>query len=331
MSNPVLVEVTRGQRVESCHAGAFIVIDGDGKVVTSAGDIAQPVFPRSAVKAFQALPLLESGAVDRMGFTEAELALAISSHSGEEEHAATAAAMLAKAGREAGCLECGTHWPMGEAASRRLAVSGGTPTALNNNCSGKHAGFVCLCCDMGVDPAGYVKADHKLQRMLADTMHEMTGVPHTADNRGTDGCSIPTYAVPLRSLASAFAKFSSGVGIGPERIKASRRLQAAAAAHPFMVAGTGRFDTRAMSLLGRRIFTKTGAEGVFCAAFPDLGYGVALKCEDGAGRAAEVVMAALIARYVPMSVEEEAAFKPLLNPRLINWNGIEVGQVRFVG
>jgi L-asparaginase II len=329
MSNPILVEVTRGQSVESRHAGAYVVMDGDGKVVVSAGEVGQPVFPRSAVKAFQALPLLETGAADHLGFSDAELALAISSHSGEEEHAATAAAMLAKAGRDATCLECGSHWPMGDAATRKLAASGAQPTALHNNCSGKHAGFVCLCCDMGADPAGYIQSDHKLQYMLADVMTEMTGVRHDADNRGIDGCSIPTYAIPLQALASAFAKFSSGAGLGPERIKASRRLQAAAAAHPFMVAGTGRFDTRAMTLLGRRVFTKTGAEGVFCAAFPDLGYGVALKCADGAGRAAEVVMAALIARYVPMSEAENAAFQPLLAPKLINWNGIEVGQLQF--
>jgi L-asparaginase II len=331
MTNPVLVEVTRGPVAESLHTGSYVVMDADGAIVASAGEIMRPVFPRSAVKAFQALPLLESGAADRLGFTPAELALAISSHSGEEEHAATSAAMLAKAARDVGCLECGTHWPMGDAATRKLAGAGGKPSALHNNCSGKHAGFVCLCCDMGIDSAGYVQPDHKLQRMLADTMHEMTGVRHGSDNRGTDGCSIPTYAVPLKSLASAFAKFSSGVGLGPERIKANRRLQAAAALHPFMVAGTGRFDTRAMTLLGRRAFTKTGAEGVFCAAFPELGYGVALKCEDGAGRAAEVVMAALIARYVPMSETETATFAPLLTPKLINWNGIEVGQLRFVG
>jgi L-asparaginase II len=331
MSNPILVEVTRGQRVESQHAGAYVVMDGDGKVVSSAGEIDWPVFPRSAVKSFQALALLESGAADRLKFSEAELALAISSHSGEPEHVAAAAGILAKVGRDVGCLECGTQWPSREIAFRKLASSGQGATALHNNCSGKHSGFVCLACDMGVDPAGYIQPEHKVQKILADVMTQMTGTPHTADNRGTDGCSIPTYAVPLQALARAFAKFSSGVGIGPERLKASRRLQAAAVAYPFMVAGTGRFDTRAMTLLGRRIFTKTGAEGVFCAAFPDLGYGVALKCEDGAGRAAEVVMAELIARYVPMSAEEAAAFKPLRNPMITNWNGIDVGQVRFAG
>ena len=134
MSNPILVEVTRGNAVESRHAGAYVVMDGEGKIVASAGDIAQPVFPRSAIKAFQALPLLESGAADRLGFTPAELALAISSHSGEEEHAATSAAMLAKAGRDTGCLECGAHWPMGEAAARKLAISAASSPCSARNC-----------------------------------------------------------------------------------------------------------------------------------------------------------------------------------------------------
>lgn len=328
MENPVLAEVTRGAVVESRHRGAAIVVDAEGAVVLALGDVERPVFPRSAVKALQALPLLESGAADRYGLTPAEIALAVSSHSGEILHAQTALSMLRKAGRDAGCLECGAHWPMGEEAARELARSGAQPTALNNNCSGKHAGFVCLACELDGEPAGYVGAAHPVQRAVRDAMEAVTGARHDPEQSGTDGCSIPTYAVPLRALALGFARFGSGHGLGPARAEAARRIRAAAAAHPFMVAGTGRFDTLLMERLGARAFVKMGAEGVYCGALPELGYGFALKCDDGGVRGAEVAMLALVERLLPLAEAERAALSPLREHILKNWNGIEVGRVR---
>ncbi len=331
MSDPILVEVTRGPVVESAHRGAVCVMDGDGKVVLALGDVHRPIFPRSAVKALQALPLVESGFADSYGLTADEIALAVSSHSGEPVHAETAARMLAKAGRDMSCLECGAHWPMGEKAARALAASGGKPTALHNNCSGKHAGFICLACGLDEEPEGYIQPGHAVQRAIAGAMEEMTGAAHGADSMGIDGCSIPTYAIPLTALARGFARFATGAGLGRERARAATRIRLAVAAHPHMVAGAGRFDTRIMQALGARIFTKTGAEGVFCAAIPELGLGVALKCDDGGTRAAEVAMAALVAKFLPLSEEEQRALAPLLSPSLRNWNGIEVGRVRPAG
>lgn len=328
MENPVLAEITRGNTVESRHRGAAIVVDADGKVVFEVGDVERPVFPRSAVKAIQALPLFESGAADKYGFTEAEIALAVSSHSGEPLHAETSLRMLRKAGRDAGCLECGVQWPMNEAAARTIARSGAEPSALNNNCSGKHAGFVCLSCALDEDPAGYVKPGHAVQQAVRAALEEVTGARHSADHMGTDGCSIPSYAVPLKALALGFARIGTGHGLEPERAKAAARIRKAVAANPFMVAGTGRFDTRAMELLRERIFTKTGAEGVYCGAIPELGYGIALKCDDGAGRAAEVVMAEMLRRFLPMDDATATAFAPLRETVLKNWNGIEVGRVQ---
>lgn len=328
MENPVLAEVTRGNTVESRHRGSVVVVDADGAVVFSAGDVARPVFPRSAVKAIQALPLLESGAADRFALSEAEIALAVSSHSGEPAHAETSLGMLKKAGRDAGCLECGAQWPMNEAAARAIAKAGAQPSALNNNCSGKHAGLVCLACELDEDPAGYVKAGHAVQQAVRGALEQVTGASHSPDRMGIDGCSIPSYAVPLRALALGFARIGTGHGLAPERARAAARIRKAVAAHPFMVAGTGRFDTRVIEQLRERIFIKTGAEGVYCGALPEQGYGIALKCDDGAGRAAEVAMAALIARFLPMSETETAAFAPLREGVLKNWNGIEVGRVR---
>ena len=321
----ILVEVTRGNLVESRHAGACVVVDTAGQVVFGLGDTEAAVYPRSAIKALLALPLVETGAADRLGLTDGELALACSSHSGEPIHTETAASMLAKADRDVSCLECGTQWPMRDAAARALAAAGREANALHNNCSGKHSGFVCLACDQGQDPAGYIRPDHPTMRMVTAAVAEATGAQLDDSNRATDGCSIPTYAIPLHSLALAFARFGTGVGFTSDRARAAARLRAAVAAKPVLVAGTGRFDTRLMSALGDRVFSKTGAEGVFCLALSELGLGIAVKCDDGAGRAAEVVTAALIARFLKPQNDE---FSRLQQPDLINWNGINVGQIR---
>jgi L-asparaginase II len=331
MSNPIAVEVTRGARVESFHRGAGAVVDAEGRDVLAFGDVERPVFPRSAVKALQALPLIESGAADKYALTDAEIALACASHSGEPEHVAAAAHMLAKAGTDLRALACGAHWPSGPAAARALARSGAEPSALHNNCSGKHAGFICLACARRISPEGYETPEHPVQREIKSTLEEIVEETLGEDRGGIDGCSIPTYAIPLRALARGFARFGTGRGFGPIRAAAARRLRAAVAAHPLMVGGTGRFDTDVMTLLGARAFTKTGAEGVFCAALPELGLGLAVKADDGAGRAAEVMIAALIWRFLPMSESEGAGFARFVAPRLTNWRGIEVGRIRPAG
>jgi L-asparaginase II len=331
MTNPVLVEVTRGALVESAHRGAGAVVDADGRVVMAFGDAERAVYPRSAVKALQALPLIESGAADRLGLSGKEIALACASHSGGDDHVATARAMLAKAGYDERTLECGAHWPLGEDEARALARSGRTPTALHNNCSGKHAGFVCLSCAMGVDPKGYVAPDHPVQREVAASIEAMTGARLSEDMRGVDGCAIPTYAVPLVALARGFARLATGHGLSQERGKAVARIRAAVAAHPVTVAGRGRFDTEMMSLLGPRVFSKSGAEGVACAALPESGLGLAVKADDGAGRAAQVMIAALIRRFGDLDEQTEARLAPFVSPRLSNWNGAGVGLLRPAG
>lgn len=335
MDNPVLVEVTRGGLTESRHRGALIVMDADGGVVLSIGNTDAPVFPRSAVKAFQALPLVEGGFADQFGLTDAELALCCSSHSGEAHHAAASASMLAKAGREVDCLECGSHWPMYDKAARALAVSGQQPSALHNNCSGKHAGFVCLSCGLDEDPKGYVNANHRVQREIKGALEDMTGAAHRVDQVGIDGCSIPTYAIPLKAMALGFARFGAGGGkgavMGPDRVRAAARIRAAVAANPAMVAGTGRFDTVVMEALGPGAFTKTGAEAVFCGTLPELGLGIALKIDDGATRASEAVMATLLSRYLKPEGQGAAVLDRIARLGMRNWNGLDVGEVRIAG
>lgn len=336
MSNPVLIEAWRGGAVESQHRGAIAIVDAQGTVHTALGDIDRPVFPRSAIKVLQALPLVASGAADALGLSDAELALACASHGGEAMHTATAASMLAKAGLDESVLECGAHWPYHDAALKALARSGGEPTALHNNCSGKHAGFVCLGCTMAGtrgDAArgflsGYVAPEHAVMREVGAAIEATTGTPLAAAPRGTDGCSIPTYAIPLRALARAFARVATGEGLSTGHACAAQRLRRAVAAAPLMVAGTGRMDSRVMAALGERVFCKVGAEGVYCAAFPTLGLGVAIKADDGnTARACEVMMAAVIEALLPLHDDDAALLRSLSDVTLKNWRGIEVGRL----
>ncbi|BCH11048.1 asparaginase [Mesorhizobium sp. 131-3-5] len=328
MANPVLIEVLRGAIVESAHRGAVAVFDADGKPVLEIGDTSKPVFPRSAVKAIQALPLVETGAADAYGFGNRELALACASHSGEPEHVELARSMLARAGLDGSALECGAHWPSNHAAEIALARAGGSPNALHNNCSGKHSGFLCTCVHSGIAHSGYVKAGHALQEMVRDAMQSVTGAVHGADERATDGCSIPTYAVPLRSFALGFARMATTNGFGPERAKAAKRLLAACMAEPFFVAGTGREDVALMEAAPGRIFAKGGAEGVHCAAIPELGLGIALKCDDGAHRASEAMVAAVLAKLLCADEALAARLIELANAPIQSRIGAKVGAVR---
>jgi L-asparaginase II len=328
MSNPVLVEVLRGSLVESRHRGAVAVVDADGAVVLTLGDVAAPVYPRSAIKALQALVLVESGAADRFGFGNEELALACASHGGEPAHVAGVERMLRQAGLDVSALACGAHWPLHQPSARALARAGETASALHNNCSGKHAGFLCAACAMAADPRHYVEPTHPVQREVKAALEALGGATIPDERRAIDGCSVPTWALPLRDLARAFARFATGRGLPPQRAAAARCLRAACAAKPWFVAGSGRFCTEIMGHFGERVLVKTGAEGVFCGAFPDLGYGIAIKCDDGQGRAAEVVMAALIARLLRSDDADRLFLARFVRPELRNWHGTPVGGLR---
>jgi len=217
-------------------------------------------------------------------------------------------------------------------AARRRRVAraraGQTPSPLHNNCSGKHAGFLCLACASGWDARDYEQAAHPVQRAAKAAIAEVIGAALGEDVCATDGCSIPTYAAPLRALALGFARLATGVGLAPRRAAAAKRIFAAVAANPAMVAGEGRFDTEVMRLFGPRVFVKTGAEGVYCAALPELGLGLAVKADDGATRAAQAMIATLIRRFLPVDEDDRARLGPFAAPILRNWNGIAVGSLR---
>jgi len=327
MTNPVLVEVTRGERIESRHRGAVAVFDAAGQALLTLGDVEFPVYPRSAVKALQALPLVESGAADAFGFGARELALAQASHSGEPAHVAGVAAMLAAIGLDETALECGSHMPTHSASAAELIRAGTRPSQLHNNCSGKHANFLAVAQHLGVDHRGYVGPHHPVQELIRAALVDLTGAAHEADACGTDGCSIPTYAVPLAALARGFARFASGAGMSGGRAAAARRIFEAAVQEPYYVAGTGRFDTYAMTILEGAALVKGGAEGVHCAAIPGRGLGVALKCDDGAPRGSDAIMAAVLARLFP---QHEGAMRRWTQAPVLTRRGAAAGEVRAV-
>lgn len=325
MSNPVLVELTRGRLVESVHRGAFAVCDASGKVLYSAGDIATPIFPRSAVKAIQALFLIESGAVDAYGFGNKELALACSSHSSAPEHADLAGQMLKKAGLSEKDLECGVHWPFDYKTLINQAKSGLEPTQLHNNCSGKHAGFLCAACHSGIGLRGYVRKDHEVQKIMAHNMEVVTGGKMVDELCGTDGCAIPTFAVPLAQIAQGFARMATGEGLSTSKANAAQTLVKACMAEPFYVAGTSRACTKLMEMAPDRIFVKTGAEGVYTAILPEKGLGFALKIDCGTTRGAEVAIAALLAKVMGEDNPTYANLMAFATREFSNWNGDKVG------
>lgn len=231
--------------------------------------------------------------------------------------------MLAAAGFDSAALKCGPHWPLNQTAAQALAPSDATAGPIHNNCSGKHAGFLCVACAMAADSESYFKPDHPVQRAVRAVLENLSCVVVDDNACAIDGCSVPTWALPLSALARAMARFGSGQGLSPTRAQAAARLRQACTEQPWHVAGTGRFCTEMMRTLGPRAFVKTGAEGVFCAALPDQSLGVAVKCDDGSGRAAEVILAAAVSRFLT-SDADRVALERFVRPTLRNWNGTVV-------
>lgn len=327
-SNPILVETTRGELVESRHTGAAAVVDASGRVVRIWGDIDAPVFARSAIKPLQALPLLESGAADRFGLGNVEIALACASHRGEPIHVETVRRWLERADLGPRDLECGAHAPGNAEAAAALIRAGEAPSAVHNNCSGKHSGFLTTARHLGEPTRGYIAPEHPVQRRVTAVLEEMSGLDLSRAPRGTDGCGIPVIGISLRGMARAMARLADPKGLAAERAEAGKRILDAMAAAPLMVSGTGTFNTVLMTVAGATVRLKTGAEGVYCAVLPGLGYGVALKIDDGASRASEVAVAAILDGLGAFSEAQRATLAPQLRPIVRNVAGREVGEIR---
>jgi L-asparaginase II len=327
-ANPVLIEVSRGAVVESRHRGAAVVVDSRGGRRAAWGDVDAAVFPRSSVKPLQALPLVESGAVERFGVSPRELALACGSHGGEPDHIAAAREWLARLGLTEDDLICGPHPPLGREAAKALIRIGCEPSPLHNNCSGKHLGFLTLAMHLGVPLNDYGHPEHPVQREVRRVLFEMGGTDLSSAAVAGDGCGVPVVAMPLVAVARAFALLAAPDDLPRARGTAARQVVSAMTAHPYFVGGTGRFDTLVTERAGGRILVKGGAEGVCAAALVERGLGFAVKIDDGAKRAAETAMAALLARWVDGdgAIRESIAAFELTS--VVDTRSLPVGTIR---
>jgi L-asparaginase II len=326
--SPVIVEVTRGGIVESTHRGRACIACADGRVLAQWGDIDAPVFPRSAIKALQAIPLVETGAFDAFQLTDAELALACASHHAESRHTRLVEAWLRRIGCSAKDLECGAHLPLDEETAHELIRQGEPATALHNNCSGKHAGMLTTARFARETTAGYTRFDHPVQQRILSVLEEMSGVDLSAAPWGVDGCGVPTIGMPLAALARAMAAMARPTGLPDSRAKAVERIRQAWGSHPQLIGGRNSFDTAMIKAGMGSVLVKGGAEGVSCAVLPREGIGIALKIDDGGGRARDIAMAALIRSTRVMSGELASRAARLAIQPLSNRTGREVGVIR---
>ncbi|MDE0255877.1 MAG: asparaginase [Rhodospirillaceae bacterium] len=323
--NPVLINVTRSGFPESVHRGAVCVIDADGETVLAAGAVGRPVLPRSAIKPLQAIPFIEDGAADVWKATGDEIALACASHSGDPIHVRTGRRWLHRLDVPEAALACGPHLPLGHMSGVRMEANGEAPTRLHNNCSGKHLAMISAALNGGQPLDGYARPDHPVQRRIREILSEMTEADLTVAALTVDGCGAPCWAIPLHAIARGFARFADTRGLPVPRQSAIRRLRVAIASYPEHVAGSERFDTALIRRKGHGLVVKTGAEGVYAAALPYFGLGVALKIDDGARRAAEVAMAAIL-RYLELLDDTDwAALRPYVEPPIRNASGEIVG------
>lgn len=326
-ANPILVEVTRGEVVESVHRGAAAVVDRRGRLVRFWGDVNAPVYPRSAVKPLQAVALITSGAAGAFEVDTRETALACASHGGEPEHTEAVEQWLGRLGLSAASLECGAHPPSDKTTRDALTLNRGTPSPLHNNCSGKHAGFLTICRHLGFPSAGYIRFDHPVQQLVRDTLENLTGWPLADAATGIDGCGIPVFGIPLRHIAAGMMKLASGEALDQESARACEVIRGAMTAHPHLVAGTDRFCTAVMQAVPN-VLVKTGAEGVFCAAVPDQGLGIALKIDDGATRAAEVAIGGVLRMVNAIDDSHFTVLRSKLEPDIPNVSGSKTGVIK---
>jgi L-asparaginase II len=321
----MLAEVVRGPVVECQHFGAVAVVDVDGKVIASAGDTGVVAFLRSAAKPFQAIPVVTSGAADTYGFSAAELAICAGSHSGEPGHLATVAGLLARLRLGDDALGCGLISPMDRATAARIATGQEAVTTLHCGCSGKHAGMLATCLQRGYPLDSYLDLDHPLQQEILGIMADHFGLPADAIPTAVDGCGVPTFGTSIAQIARAWAMLAAP----PDAYHpAATRILDAMAAEPWMVAGTGRICTDLMPIVAPEIVVKTGAEGLFCLALRERGWGVAIKVADGSIRALPAITAAVLRQLDVITEEQAARFLDRQPSHLRNNAGAVVGEVR---
>jgi len=325
MSNPVLVNTLRAEVVENRHRGAVAVCDPSGNLLHAWGNVEALVYPRSAIKTLQALPLVETGAADHFELSATELALACSSHNAEPAHTETVHHWLQRIELDEDALECGAHPPLHDQTTAALIVKRQAPGRIHNNCSGKHTGMLTTARFLGEETRGYIEREHPVQQRWFDALGDMAGVDMRRLPWSYDGCGIPVIAMPLLSIATAFARVAVPDDLPAERGMAVDRITTAIAENPFMVAGTGRLCTEIMALTGRRVMVKTGADGVYTALLRDKGLGIALKIDDGTREAAEVALLAVLKHLGALHADELESLVARARVPIVNTRGVITG------
>jgi L-asparaginase II len=324
----MFVEATRGTLVESRHAVSAAIVRADGTVLDAWGDVETPVYPRSALKPLQALPLLASGAAERLRLDPARIALACASHNGEAIHVDGVRAWLADLGLPPTALECGTHPAIDDDTAQQMRALQQAPGPEHNNCSGKHCGMLSLALHRDIATAGYIRHGHPVQHELRELLSPVLQLDLAKAPWGVDGCGIPTYGVPLKQLAHAIAQLAAPENLPAATRAAGRQVADAMSAAPYLVAGRNRFDTALMQHRPGTLLIKGGAEGVCVAGLRDRGVGIALKIGDGARRAVDVAMAALLRKAGALDDDDLAALATYAAPVLRNVAGDPVGALR---
>lgn len=321
---PFEIEITRGPKTESRHQVHGVIYGQEGKIIEVYGDSQFPVFPRSSLKPIQALPLILSGAAAHFGVSDAELALSCASHRGEPMHIDPIQAWLQRIGCTENDLECGTHPPAHQESLFQLLKSQKIPSAIHNNCSGKHTGMLATAKHLGEPLKNYVSLKHPVQQRLIQHVEQFCEFSLDSNSLGIDGCSIPAPCIPLENLARGFAQWVAPTKVDEATAQACARIYKAFVAHPLLTAGTGHYCSEVMLETQGRVLVKGGAEGVMIAAIPELKMGIALKTEDGNPRASDHCMSVLLARLGLLS-----SASSLLSPRIQNWQKTETGEIRI--
>lgn len=332
---PILVEVRRGAIIESRHRGAIVIAEPNGDILAKLGDETLITSTRSTIKPIQAIPFVTSGAADHFNVDERELAVICASHEGEPIHTEAVAGMLARAGLDETALRCGAHAPYNTETARKLEAAGQPFTQLHNNCSGKHTGMLMTAVLLGFTLNDYYSAEHPVQREIIRVFARLADLNEDIPT-GIDGCSAPTFGVPLSSLAVAFARLISSSDSDSTGARAADRIVAAMINHPEMIGGTsGRFDTDLLRAGHGKLICKIGAEAVYsvgvlpCERFPR-GAGVAIKMEDGSYRGLGATVVELLSQFGVLNKEEVSELANYHRPVINNHRGISVGEVRAV-
>lgn len=321
--NPAVLRLFRAGRLESIHRGAWVLVDLERTVVEGVGDPEQTVFPRSATKSLQALPLIESGAADHFGFDDRHLALALASHSGEPMHVEVVADGLRRIGLDEGALRCGPQRPF-------AAGAGIEPSRIVNNCSGKHVGFLAVGQHLGAEPGAYLAPTGIVQCAVRAAVADLTDTAPEDLGMGLDGCSAPTFQLSLAGLALGLARVTNPADLDPIRRDACRRLTEAARHHPDLVAGTHeRFCTDIIRATDGRVFAKIGAEGVYAFGVVGERLGFAGKVDDGNARGLYAIMIDRLRRRGLLSDSEVDELGRWGSMTVRNWDGLEVGHLEI--